>query len=247
DSWRALSPPVVSFRDSELTFTPRVVKKSKPARSRYQEASWVMHRHSDIVAGVLVGGQSRRMGRPKLLLPHPFASSFVEHIVAEARQVVSEVFLLGSHVSLPASLRGVPQLPDVRENGGPLAGLCSLLEVASNRRVLLLACDLPLLDASVLRRLIARAGPEGGAVAFAHKGSAASAAGVIAKWHTCCALYHPRILPIAQRELLHGRSSLQRVLRSVRVTTLQPDADIERLMNNVNTPNELANLTFAQN
>lgn len=178
------------------------------------------------------------MGQPKALLPHPNAGTFVEHIVAEARHVVSEVFLLGLQDSLPVSLRGLPWLPDVRENSGPLAGLCSLLTVASNRWVLLLACDLPLLGASVLHQLVTQASPEADAVAFAYEDSATRSAGSMAKWHACCTLYHSRILPVTQRELTVGRGSLQSVLRSVRLTTLQPDERDSQQLRNVNTPEE---------
>lgn len=202
-----------------------------------------MHNNSNIIAGVLVGGRSRRMGQPKALLPHPNAGTFVEHIVAEARQVVSEVFLLGLQTSLPVSLRDLPWLPDVRENSGPLAGLCSLLNLASNRWVLLLACDLPLLGASVLHQLVMRASPEADAVAFAYEDSATRSAGSVAKWHACCTLYHSRLLSIAQRELVQGRGSLQQVLRSVRLTTLQPNDEHAQQLCNVNTTEDFALLT----
>lgn len=206
-----------------------------------------MHHSPNITAGVLVGGRSQRMGRPKALLSHPKAGTFVEHVVAVARQVASEVILVGSHASLPVSLCALPWLPDVHENRGPLAGLCSLLAVASDRWVLLLGCDLPLLGTSLLRRLAAHVSPTRDAVAFAYEDNSTATTGADARWHACCTLYHSRILPVAQRELIHGQGSLQRVLRTVQLATLQPDANEERLLTNVNTTEEHARFLALQN
>ena len=197
-----------------------------------------MHQHPDVMAGVLVGGRSLRMGCAKALLPHPQARTFVEHVVGVARRIVPDVVLLGSLSPLPPALRGLPVFPDARPHGGPLAGLCSALSAASGRWVLLLACDLGRLGPEVLLRLLRllpQATPQTDAVAYARDGGAAV-------YEACCALYHPRILPAARRELLDGRASLQALLGAVRVRALVPDGGEARQLSNVNTPEDLARL-----
>jgi molybdopterin-guanine dinucleotide biosynthesis protein A len=182
------------------------------------------------VAGVLVGGGSRRMGRPKALLPMPGSRTMVEHAVAVAAEVTDQIVILGHSDILPASLSECEVLSDARPGAGPLAGLCSLLEHAGQRWALLLACDMPLIGATVLQPLLAHADESVDAVVFARDAH---------RDHTCCALYHPRILSTALHELTEGEARLQNVLDQVRTTRLEPTTDEARQLTNVNTPEEL--------
>jgi len=188
-----------------------------------------------VIAGVLVGGQSLRMGRAKALLPHPCAPTFLEHVVGVAQRVVPEVVLLGTLDPVPIALRHLPRLADAQPNRGPLAGLCSALDAARDHWVLLLACDLGRLGPEVLRWLLRHSSLNVDAVAFARHGNRAG-------YHTCCALYHPRIRPAVTHELAHGSASLQAVLQAVSVRTLTPGAACARQLANVNTPEDLAQM-----
>lgn len=185
------------------------------------------------VAGILVGGQSRRMGRPKLSLPTANGRTLVEHVagaVSRAGQWIDEVLLLGVGGELPSSLAGLRILPDVEVNAGPLAGLCALLDHAGPRWSLLLACDMPLLESSLLGRFWTAASPNVDAVTCGRPDRPNT-------WHACCALYHPRILPAAMKEL-KGDRSLQNLLASIRVATLTPSPAEQRMLSNVNTPQD---------
>ncbi|HMQ16415.1 MAG TPA: NTP transferase domain-containing protein [Phycisphaerae bacterium] len=218
-------------------------------------------RRSDVIAGVLVGGAGRRMGRPKALLPHPAGGTFVEHVVAVLSPLVSEVVLLGRPSAAPPQgpprvWPGVPRVPDEPGGGGPLAGLCSLLRRAGDRWALLLACDLPLLGPETLAALLAATRTDVDAVAFVRNaateavsspavGGRARDAGAppssTPTYHACCAAYHPRVLAEAEAEL-RGGAALQALLRRARLGALEPDARIERQLTNVNTPEQVAEL-----
>lgn len=183
------------------------------------------------VAGVLVGGTSRRMGRPKALLPMPDGRSLLEHVVCTASGVFDRVVLLGSAANLPDKLRAWPRLPDAEPVRGPLSGLCSLLQSAAPGWAMLLSCDLPLLSPRVLHRLLAAASPDADVVAFVADLAARS-------YHPCCALYHARLAPIALVELQTGRASLHDLLARSRLVALQPTPLEEEALTNVNTPAE---------
>lgn len=170
------------------------------------------------------------MGRPKALLRLRDDTTMVEHVVAAASKVADEIVILGHADDLPASLSELIVLPDIQHGAGPLAGLCSLLEHAGQRWALLLACDMPLLGSNVLQRLAAEANDQVDAVAFMHEPD---------RDHTCCARYHPRILPAALRELKEGEARLQNVLNQVRTIRLKPSPAEARQLTNVNTPEEL--------
>lgn len=192
------------------------------------------------VAGVLVGGHSRRMGRSKPLLPHARAGSFVEHVVSTAGSVAAEVLLLGSNPDLPASLDGLRVIPDVRVAGGPLAGLCAAFSAIRDGWVLLLACDLPLIEPVLLERLLADCAAGVDAVAFRRHNDMPMDRWLSPSYHACCALYHARIRPVADAELAQGGGSIQNVLKSVRVKVLSPSPAESRQLVNVNTPEDWA-------
>jgi len=184
-----------------------------------------------VVAGVLVGGRSRRMGRSKALLPHPHGGTFVEHVCTCAGAVVGQTLLLGDMERRPTSLIGWPTLRDTCAAAGPLAGLSALLQQIGIGWVLLLACDLPLLDVATLRRLLAGRRADCDAVAFrAMRGER--------RVHACCALYHTRVQPAVEAELA-GRRRLHAVLQAVRTVVLEPSPTDRITLRNVNAPADL--------
>jgi len=185
------------------------------------------------VAGVLAGGRSRRMGRPKALLTLPDGRTLIEHVVGIASAVAPDVVILGTPASLPPTLGHLPILDDAKPDGGPLAGLCSLLQYAHDRWGLLLACDMPHLAPDILHRILSSIDENIDAVAFRQDVTRGTC-------HACCALYHPRILPRALDELTRGQASLQNLLARVRLAVLQPDPHEAHLLTNLNTPQDHA-------
>lgn len=178
------------------------------------------------------------MGRPKATLPHSDGRTLVEHVVSVARRQspwIDEVVILGQCPGLPLAFAGLRVLEDARPNGGPLAGLCSLLEYAGQQWGLLLACDLPLLKAPLLERLHDAIGPEHDAVAFRRLHRRAA-------YHACCALYHPRLLPAALHKLGQGKRSLQGLLVDARVAVVAPTPAETEMLTNLNTPADYARL-----
>jgi len=183
------------------------------------------------VAGVLVGGTSRRMGRPKAMLPMPDGRTLIEHIVRTASTVFDRVVLLGNNESLPDELSAWSRLRDVEPIRGPLSGLCSLLQFAAPGWTVFLSCDLPLLSPALLHRLLAAVTPDADVVAFV-------ADTAVGGFHPCCALYHTRLLPIALDELQSGKASLHDLLARCRVVALEPTPVDKEALTNVNTPEE---------
>ncbi len=106
------------------------------------------------------------MGRPKALIELPIGGTLIEHAVQVARQVVDEVVVLGREIRLPASLEELTILDDEKPDGGPLAGLCSLLKHADPNWGLLLACDMPYIASAAIRSLLAQADHDTDAVVF---------------------------------------------------------------------------------
>jgi len=150
-----------------------------------------------ILVAVLAGGGSTRLGRDKALLPWR-GGTLLAHVCAAAHGAGLPVMVVG---------RGAPDVPDdVRvladesPGEGPLAALVTVLG-AHDGAVLLLACDLPRLDAAAVRWLAAMPSGVNGVVLE-----------VAGRLQTCCALYQPSCLPLARACLARGRRSLHALL-----------------------------------
>ena len=108
---------------------------------------------SDVAAAILAGGQARRFGgRDKSRLVVGGRTIIVRQLDV-LQQVAGEVFIVGPTDGRFADV-GVPVHADRVAGGGALGGLVTALEVARADRVIVVACDLPFLEASVLARLV---------------------------------------------------------------------------------------------
>ena len=112
---------------------------------------------------LLAGGESRRMGRPKALLPvggstliewmaQKLGADF-EHLLVSARD----------EGQLPESLHAHLVL-DLRPGAGPLAGIESGLAATPHDVLVAVACDMPGVGVELTRRLVAASGGHDAAV-----------------------------------------------------------------------------------
>ena len=172
----------------------------------------------------------------------PTGGTMIERAVQVARQITDEVVVLGREIRLPASLEELTVVDDEKPDGGPLAGLCSLLKCADPGWGLLLACDMPYIESAVIRRLMAQADPDTDAVVFERTERRG-------RYHACCGLYHSRIarppvgdpaqLAPALEVLFNGDASLNSLLKRIRVRVLRPTPEESRQLCNINTPEDL--------
>lgn len=89
------------------------------------------------------------MGTDKALLPLD-GVTFVQHAVDVLGTVFSDVIVAGGTVQVARTV-SVPVVPDVVEDGGPLAGLISAFEYEPDRSIFLLATDMPFVTATEVR------------------------------------------------------------------------------------------------
>ncbi len=101
---------------------------------------------------ILAGGASRRMGSNKsfaLLHGHPL----VEHVIDRVSGLALPVMLITNEAARYQSF-GVITYPDVVLNKGSLGGLYSALSYSSSEQTLCVACDMPLLNPTLLHFLV---------------------------------------------------------------------------------------------
>ncbi len=104
------------------------------------------HKHLSVL--VLAGGQSRRMGRDKALLPMA-GRPLIAWVVERLRPIAREVLVVSRWPHTYAFV-GVACVPDVLPGEGPLAGLWSGALVAAGRYVAPVACDMPFVNPGLL-------------------------------------------------------------------------------------------------
>ena len=113
-------------------------------------------------AAILAGGQARRFGgRDKSRLVVEGRPIIVRQLEVLQR-VAHDIFIVGPRADRFADL-GLPVYADLIPGHGALGGLYTALEVARNDAVLVVACDLPFLDAGLLARLVERSAGHDGA------------------------------------------------------------------------------------
>jgi len=172
---------------------------------------------------VLVGGLSTRMGQDKALLSsgsHPLVID-VAHQVAVAAGSVALVGMPERYQNL-----GFQCIVDSRPGLGPLGGIEAALQSRRGDLNLIVACDMPGLNVSLLLALLRRA-EQTGALCVVIRDSA----GVT---HPLCAVYRSGCLPVVQRALDTGCLRLMDVIEELCAAPFETDA----IVWNVNTPQE---------
>jgi molybdopterin-guanine dinucleotide biosynthesis protein A len=160
-----------------------------------------VERRVSALAGVFVGGASRRMrGAPKGLLRGPDGVTLVERWRGLLVEIGVDVVLVGQGAAY-AGL-GIEALADEPAGIGPLGGLVALLQRAGDRPALAFACDMPFVSRALVARLLAA--PDDAAIVAPRRDG---------RWEPLCARYDPRrVLPVAVTRAASDDHSLQRLL-----------------------------------
>lgn len=186
-----------------------------------------------LIAVVLTGGRSRRMGTPKAWA-EVGGRTCLARVVDACRGADLDVEFQGELAGLAAAFPGTPVHADAAPGEGPLAALAAALARHPGEPLLLLACDLPLLPPSLLRAL--REGlPGADWVVPLHA----------ERLHPLCGGYGPGALRVATALLGQGRRDMHALLADATLVgrplaPLPAWGDPEAALLNVNTPEDLA-------
>jgi molybdopterin-guanine dinucleotide biosynthesis protein A len=190
---------------------------------------WLGARQAPLRGLVLAGGLSQRMQTDKGRLSYsPDGREQREVAAALLAEVCQDVFVscrADQAAELPA---GLQPLPDTFLGLGPLGGILSALRKDPNAAWLVLACDLPFMNADTLRQLVAGRQPSRLATAFKSPSNDFP--------EPLITIFEPRAYPELLRFLGLGYSCPRKMLINSDVEVLPtPASDVLR---NVNTPAE---------
>jgi molybdenum cofactor guanylyltransferase len=175
---------------------------------------------------VLVGGQSSRMGRDKAFLPSA-SGPLVKEVAGNVAAAAGNVALVG-RPDLFRSLFDYDCLEDMCPGFGPLSGIHTALKSRRGEYNLILACDMPGADPSLLASLLHCAATR--AVPCVVPVDAAG------KKHPLCGVYHRNALEAVENALSSSRPCLMDLLSELDAFPFECEMTIP----NCNTPAEWA-------
>ncbi len=109
----------------------------------------------DFPAAILAGGKSRRMGRDKAFLPME-GGAVVSRVADSLKEIFSDVFVVANDPP-PYEALGFRVVADILKGNDSLGGLHAAVASAGGGHVFVTGCDMPSLQAPLLRGLASRA------------------------------------------------------------------------------------------
>jgi molybdenum cofactor guanylyltransferase len=177
---------------------------------------------------VLAGGRSTRMQRDKATLPYQGRNQL------DRAMELLEPCVVQAFVSVRPDQRQDPararyaQVIDAHEGLGPIAGIAAAQALQPGAAWLVLACDLPYLEADTIAQLIARRDPARLATAYrsSHDGLP----------EPLCAIWEPRSTDLILEYVAAGKSCPRKFL--IRSDALLLEQPHPQALDNINTPEE---------
>ena len=185
-------------------------------------------------AAILAGGRALRFGgldKSALVID---GRTILDHQLAELSQITDDLLLVGGQAP-SGTLTRLRHVPDLVPGCGPLSGLQAALSAARSSVVLVVACDMPFVPASLLRYFLTLVnGPDRPDLVVPRTEGG---------YHPLCAAYTRACLEPITRRLADGRLRVDGLFEEVRVRIVTRDAiaafgDPDRLLANLNTPLE---------
>ena len=107
-----------------------------------------------VTIAILAGGQSTRMGRDKSFA-NLRGKPLISHVLERVTNLSLPIILIANHQE-PYKFLGLPIFGDIVVGKGSLGGLYTAIFHSSTSHTLYVACDMPCLNPSLLRYLIAQ-------------------------------------------------------------------------------------------
>jgi molybdopterin-guanine dinucleotide biosynthesis protein A len=196
-----------------------------------------------VSAAVLAGGQSRRMGADKALLPLVDGGAPLLAIVVERlSSLADDVFIVAGDRERYAGF-GATVVPDLRPGGGALSGIHAAVSRATYEHCLVVACDMPFLSSPLLTWMISKPRDYDVLIPMLPGESRQGGKGMV--YQTLHAIYSKGCLPAIESRIERGQFQVIGFFAEVRVRPIHVEGiknhDPElRSFFNANTPEALA-------
>lgn len=187
----------------------------------------------DTTVVIMAGGQSRRFGSNKALAQWD-GEPLIQRIIRRVSKVTDDL-VLSVREQGDYDWLDVPKVVDLVKGAGPMGGLYSCLKALDTEKVVLVACDMPLVCPELIEFMINLECQEPVVIPVAN-----------GREHPLHARYHHGLLPLVERLVQDGRYKMKELLDQVSVRTVTQkdlldksiDVDLALCLSNVNTQEE---------
>ncbi len=188
---------------------------------------------SSIAALILAGGKSSRMGTDKALINYQ-GKPMLQRVYQVATDCTEQVYVLTpwkEHYQniLPSDCN---YLIETQPGKGPVNGLSEGLTQISADWILLLACDLPLLDVEIIQSWINKLSQ----IPTSTLALVPQRADI---WEPMCGFYRKELKTELDDFLESGKRSFQELLSGIEVEVLNVDEKADLMLFNCNSPGDL--------
>ncbi len=186
-----------------------------------------------LVTLILAGGKSSRMGRDKALVDYQ-GKPMLQRVYQVAAACTEQVYVLTPWIEryqniLPSNCQ---YLIESQPGKGPVNGLSEGLAQISADWILLLACDLPLLNVEILQSWINKL-PQIPTSTLALVPQRSQI------WEPMCGFYRKEVKTELDSFLKMGKRSFQELLSGIEVEALNVDEKADLMLFNCNSPGDL--------
>lgn len=191
-----------------------------------------MNARAPFSAALIAGGKSRRMGRDKCLLEFHGMPLWQRQLAVLAEMGPAEILISCRKEQAYVEFSSARIVPDAWSDAGPMGGIASVLQAASQEMVLMLAVDMPEISAPFLDRLFTHVTPGCGAVIKTPRG-----------FEPLAAIYPKSLGPLAVDCVNSGKFRLQDFVLSAVEAGMMRSVEISEQeaipLMNLNTPGDL--------
>ena len=167
---------------------------------------------------ILAGGKNLRLGRSKALELLD-GKSLLEHVIERLRPLSNQILIVASQEQLELPVAGEAEiLVDIYPNKGPLGGIYTGLLASQSSHSIVVACDMPFLNARLLRYMLQLSRDFDAVVPRLEKG-------MIEPLH---AIYSKNCLSNMKKQLERNQLKVHSFLKTVRVRFVER-AESQRL------------------
>jgi len=191
---------------------------SPKSRARLSEMHATNPDRVPLGAAVLAGGQSRRMGTDKALLPLVAGGAPMLGVVLERLSAVADDTIVVADDQARYAALGVRVVPDLTRQVGALGGIQAAIAWSAHEHCLVVACDMPFLSLPLLRRMADEPRDYDVLVPLIPGESRQRDDGLV--FQTLHAIYSKRCLPFIEKRIAEGRKQVVGFFGDVRVRTL---------------------------
>ena len=174
---------------------------------------------------ILAGGKSSRMGEDKGLMLFE-GKAMIQHIIAVVKPLVNDIIIIANNSTYEQF--GYPVYEDLIKEKGPLAGIYTGLKKSTTAKNLILSCDVPFVNESILDLLIKNC--ENYDVVIPEKEG---------RTHQLIGVYDEKCIDTFKNELDNDQRKLRLAIEKMDFKILDANKLADKIFNNINSKNDI--------